>query len=191
MFSARRRRTGVAPADGATEVPSAPGFPGDDGGEDREVLDAAALKRIAVSHLARRDHSRAELRSRLLRRGADEDLVDRVLTELESERLLSDRRLAESLARSRDSRYGSQRMAHDLRVKGVGEEAAEVLASYRAGDLERAREVWARRFRSAPSNPAERAKQMRFLQARGFPADVIRQVVPRMAVGAGEDPSDD
>ena len=190
MFPARRRVSVPATGDDAGEVFPAPGVPESAGHDASRVPDAAALKRMAIGYLARRDHSRAELRQKLLRRNDDVEQVDAILAELVAERLLSDRRFAESLARTRESRYGSQRMAHDLRAKGVGEEASDVLADFRAGDLQRAREVWARRFRNAPSNPGERARQMRFLQARGFPADVIRQVVPRVASGIGDVPED-
>lgn len=161
---------------------------GDDGASDASAVpDAASLRHKAVRLLARREHSRAELRVRLATGGADAGLVDQVLDELVAERLLSDQRFAEGLARSREGRYGSQRMAHDLRSKGVGEEAGAVLAEFRAGDLDRARAVWARKFRVAPSSPAERARQMRFLQARGFPVPVIRQVVPPIGAAGAED----
>ena len=47
----------------------------------------------------------------------------------------------------------------------------------KATEVERAREVWRKKFGSPAADPAGRAKQMRFLAARGFGADAIRRVV--------------
>jgi regulatory protein len=52
--------------------------------------------------------------------------------------------------------------------------------------LERAHQSWRKRFGEAPRNAQERAKQMRFLQNRGFTIDVIRSVLGR---ADGDDPS--
>ena len=70
------------------------------------------------------------------------------------------------------------RIEHELRAKGVGGTAiAKFAAAARATELERAREAWKKRFGAPPASAAERAKQMRFLQGRGFSFDVIRRIV--------------
>jgi regulatory protein len=75
-------------------------------------------------------------------------------------------------------RYGSLRLAHDLKQQGVGEAALQrVVAEARRTDLDRAREVWRKRFGEVARDPQARVKQMRFLQSRGFAMDVIRTVV--------------
>jgi regulatory protein len=54
----------------------------------------------------------------------------------------------------------------------------------RETELERARAIWQRKYgdrAAAPADPAERARQMRFLIARGFSADVVRRVVRSVA----------
>jgi len=140
----------------------------------------------AIALLARREHSRMELHRKLLRAGCDGEIVGPVLDALESQKLLSDQRFAEGLARVRGVRYGSRRVADDLRRTGVGAEAAALVHGLQASDDERAREVWTRKFGAAPADAAARAKQMRFLLARGFPTDVIYRVVPRPARG-GDD----
>ena len=53
----------------------------------------------------------------------------------------------------------------------------------RATEVERARDIWRKKFGAAPESPAERARQMRFLASRGFGGDTIRKVVS----GADED----
>lgn len=144
------------------------------------------LRARAIGWLARRDHSRTELRQKLARLSASAADIEALLDALEVERLLSDQRYAAAVARVRGARFGSQRVANELRQKGVGAEVAGLVAGLKAGDLDLAHSVWERKFGVAPSNAAERARQMRFLQARGFPGDVIRKVVPKAGADADD-----
>jgi regulatory protein len=138
----------------------------------------SALRARAVGWLARREHSRMELQTKLRRFGGGEAAIAEVIEHLVREKLLSDERFAASVARARSNRYGSQRIAGELRRKGVGGEVEGLIDDLKASDTERARAVWERKFGAPPAHPAEAARQMRFLQARGFPVDVIRRVVP-------------
>jgi regulatory protein len=127
--------------------------------------------------LARREHSRAELARKLAPHG-DPNEVAVLLDDLERENLLSNTRYAESLAHARIGRHGSLRLKADLRDKGVPEAViSEVMSEAREQDLVAAREVWGKKFGQAPRDAAERARQMRFLASRGFPAEVVRRVV--------------
>jgi regulatory protein len=132
----------------------------------------------ALGYLARREHSRAELARKLAAHAESADEIDRLLDDLESRKLLSDRRFTEVLARSRGERFGAARVKQELRSHGIDaplvREAVDGLART---ELLRARAVWQRRFGSPPADAAERAKQMRFLAQRGFAAEVIRRVV--------------
>ena len=80
---------------------------------------------------------------------------------------------------ARRSRYGARRIERDLREKGVSEEAvAAALTGLKAGELEAAREVWRRKFGGRePRGPSDRARQVRFLQGRGFALDTIFRVI--------------
>ena len=90
----------------------------------------------------------------------------------------------ESRAHALSRKYGAARIAHELRAKGLDKGLAEQTAkAARATEVERAREIWRRKFRVAPRTREERARQMRFLQSRGFSFDAIRAVVG----GPGED----
>jgi regulatory protein len=67
---------------------------------------------------------------------------------------------------------------HDLRAKGVAEAtAASIAAGARADEVERARAILARKYRSPAATAEERARRARFLQSRGFSHEVIRRVV--------------
>lgn len=155
--------------------------------EELPPPDAAKLRLRAIGLLARRDHSRAELRQKLARHGGEAADIETVLDALQAENLLSERRFAEGVVRVRGARYGSARVAQDLRARGIaGELAADLLSGLKGSEAERAQAIWQRKFGDAPADARERARQMRFLQARGFAADVIRKVVPRPQAAASE-----
>jgi regulatory protein len=130
--------------------------------------------------LARREHSRAELGAKLRARGADPSTLETVLDALAAERLQSDARYAEQYLRQRAEKgYGPLRIAQELRQRGVAEsQVDEALARQEFDWTEQASAVRAKRFgRMPPRDIRERAKQVRFLEYRGFAADQIRQVL--------------
>jgi regulatory protein len=124
--------------------------------------------------LARREHSRSELQRKLTFLAVEGDDVEALLDDLTARGWLSDARFAEQSIRSKSRRFGPLKVAHQLRSKGVGEEA--VSAAFRAAgadgtaSIER---VWGSRFNATPVNERERARQVRFLQGRGFALDGI------------------
>ena len=136
------------------------------------------LRERALRLLARREHSRAELARRLRPHLAPEDDLDAVLDDLARRKQLSDDRYAESRANALARKFGAARITRELRAKGVDKALAEgAAAAARATEVERARAVWTRKFRVPPTTREERARQMRFLQSRGFSFDAIRAVV--------------
>ena len=131
-----------------------------------------------MQSLARREYSRAELHARLLPLAAPEDNLDAMLDELVARGWLSDARTAEQMVRTRRSRFGTQRIAHELKQKGISDELiSAALPQLKQGELESAREVWQKKFASFPKDQKEKAKQMRFLQSRGFSLDVVFKVL--------------
>jgi len=137
-----------------------------------------ALRERALRLLARREHSRAELAGKLRTYASPQEDLEALLEDLSRRRLLCDERYAESRAHALSRKYGAARIAHELRAKGLDKELAEQASgAARATEVDRAREVWRRKFRGAPRTREERAKQMRFLQSRGFSFDAIRAVV--------------
>jgi len=143
-----------------------------------------SLRERALRLLARREHSRAELAKKLRVHSRPGDDLEALLDDLSHRQLLSDERYAESRAHALSRKFGAARIAHELRARGLDKDLADKASkTARATELERAREVWRRKFRSAPRTREERARQMRFLQSRGFSFDAIRAVV----TGADED----
>jgi regulatory protein len=146
-----------------------------------DVASASKLLRAAVALLSRRDFSRAELRARLLRAaGADANAaeVDRVLDAVEVQGLLSEDRFVQEFIRTREARFGPARLRHELLRRGVAEERIEAaLKLHRRDEYAAAHALWLKRFKSAPPDAREWARQARFLGARGFSHDVICKVL--------------
>lgn len=164
-----------------------------------------SLKGRALQLLAQREHSRIELRRKLLRRLRDDrvdagaenrttdeptaadatpvrtlaDLhaeVDAVLDWLQAHRYLSDERFVESRVHARSSRFGNLRIRQELSQHGV------TLTPTLSGDLRdsekaRAIDVQQRKFGGPPASLSERARQARFLAGRGFSSEVVWQVL--------------
>ena len=166
-----------------------------------------SLKARALAWLAQREQSRAELRRKLLRvaraehaereaAGAaapvadaaaagsvhaagcsdPEHCVDQLLDWLQQHRYLSEARFVESRVNARAARYGNLRIRQELAQHGVAPDE-DTLRQLRESEVERARAVWRRKFAEPAGDPAERARQVRFLAQRGFSADVVRRVV--------------
>lgn len=134
--------------------------------------------------LARREFSRAELHARLLPHVVETDDIAALLDDLQKRGWLSDVRALEQIVRIRSARFGTQRIAHELRQKGISEELiATSIPQMKEGELEAARNVWQRKFATPPQDQKEKAKQVRFLQSRGFSMDVIFKVM-RLEEGA-------
>ena len=173
------------------------------------------MKGRALQLLAQREHSRLELRRKLLRRLRDDQRrqeggtadgvtgaggehtaparspaerhaeVDALLDWLQAHRYLSDERFVESRVHARAARFGNLRIRQELAQHGVDMSSA-MLGDLRDSEIARAREVRQRKFGAPPATPADRARQARFLAGRGFSAEVVWQVLR----GAAEDDTD-
>ncbi len=131
-----------------------------------------------MRYLARREYSRAELHARLLTYATPDDNVDAVLDELVKRGWQSDERAATQLVHAKRARFGTQRIAHELRQRGIAEELISAsLPKLKESELEAAREVWKKKFGVAPHDEKEKARQVRFLQSRGFGLGVVFKVL--------------
>jgi regulatory protein len=157
-----------------------------------------SLQARALGWLAQREHSRSELRRKLLRvalqlsDGNDdgrEDAcsaedpalqVDPLLDLLQAKGLLSDERFVESRVRVRAPGMGIRRIQLELSRHGL-KLPAQPAQQLRDSELQRATQLWQRKFGSVAQDARERARQMRFLSGRGFSGDVIRQVLAAVA----------
>lgn len=103
--------------------------------------------------------------------------VEAVLAWLQAQGYLDESRFVESRIHARAARFGQARIRLELAQHGLRLDE-EQAARLKDSEMERAREVWRRRFGGElPQDAAERARQMRFLAARGFAAELIRRLL--------------
>jgi regulatory protein len=151
------------------------------------VADELMLVRKAAYHLlARREYGRQEMVNKLRTKGFESALIDSVVEQLVTERLLSDERFVDAFVRSRGNRgYGPRRIEAELRERGISDELSDERIAAGPSEEEsdwvaHAAEVRRRKFgEELPQDFQERAKQMRYLEYRGFTHDQIRAVFKR------------
>ena len=143
-----------------------------------------SVKGRALRYLAQREHSRAELERKLGRVVEDQPdasaqaQIAAALDELVAKDFLSETRTAESVLRSQGQRFGIRRIRQTLQARGLDPELiSSMLVQARDTELERARDIWQRRYGQPANDAAARGRQIRFLAGRGFEAEVIRRVM--------------
>lgn len=140
-----------------------------------------SLKGRALRLLAAREYSRAELERKLQVREETPGQLARVLDELQAKDFISEARVVESVINRRAGRFGASRIKYELLNKGLGAEAvAGAMQSLKSSELQRAGDIWRKKFDGPAPDAAGRARQMRFLASRGFGGDVIRRVVSQV-----------
>ena len=138
------------------------------------------LRKIAMDLLAYREHSRLELRNKLLLREFAADCIEPILDGLTRDNLLNDQRFAEAYTRMRARRgFGPIRIKQELNERGIASELiANAIRSTELDWWQLAVEQKQKKFgTSVPKDFPERAKQMRFLQYRGFDHEQIKFAV--------------
>ncbi len=144
----------------------------------RPAREPKPLKARAVGLLARREYSRAELRDRLRATGAGSDACESVLDELAALGLLSDARFAHAVVRQKQGGYARRAIAESLKQKGVASDvAAAALSDHAIEDATALVALWRRRFGRAPADERDKARQVRFLQSRGFSLAAILRLL--------------
>ena len=137
-----------------------------------------SLKGRALRLLSGREHSRAELQRKLAPHEEEPGSLARALDELQAKGFISEQRVVASVIHQRAPKLGAMRIRQELQNKGLDAQlVAEAVTSLRATELERAREVWRKKFGEPPLDATERGRQVRFLSSRGFTAEVIGRVV--------------
>ena len=130
------------------------------------------LKARALRYLVRREHSRDELARKLSPYAESPELLEGTLNWLESTKKLSNQRFAEARVHQLARKFGAAKIRQDLKAKGVDDYPVSA-----AGDVERARQILARKYREPATTREEHAKRARFLQGRGFSYDTIRSAL--------------
>ena len=148
--------------------------------EKPKTLTGTRLRSYAFALLTRRDYSQAELSAKLNQYAIDADEVAKLVAELAQQNYQSDQRVAElTLASQIRKGKGLQRIKQTLKAKHLDAE----LISHELQEvdwLEQAYQLKIKKFGEAvEKDPKLKAKQVRFLQFRGFDMDVILKAIAR------------
>lgn len=138
-----------------------------------------AIRQSALNLLARRDHTKQELMQKLSTKGHSKEDITEVINALDQKKLINEDRFTESYVRMRRNKgYGPDRIRQELNARGITDiTIAEHLMLADNGWSKVARDVWQKHFKGKqPDSYAEQAKQMRFLQYRGFNREHIRSL---------------
>ena len=137
-----------------------------------------SLTNRALRLLSAREHSRKELERKLGPFEEQAGQLAQALDGLAAKGFINESRVLESVLHRRAPRLGATRIKQELQAKGLDSEAvAGAMDALRVTELERALEVWRKKFGTPAKDAAERAKHMRFLAGRGFGGDTIRKVI--------------
>ncbi|MDR5736586.1 recombination regulator RecX [Caballeronia sp. LZ019] len=147
-----------------------------------------SLKGRALGYLSRREYSRAELSRKLQPYVEEADSLETLLDSLERDGWLSNERFVESVVHRRAARMGGSRILNELKRHAVGDALiGETAGKLALTETARAQAVWEKKYGGLPETPAERAKQARFLAARGFSGSTIGKILK----GGDEDCADE
>lgn len=137
-----------------------------------------SLRERALGYLSRREYSYKELQQKLQGYAEEQDDLPALLEDFKKRGWLSEERYTEQVVHARKGKFGSLRVAHELREHGVAENlVAKAVAEVKSDEVANARAICRKKFDAPPTNREQWAKQARFLQSRGFSFDVIKQVL--------------
>lgn len=146
--------------------------------EPQKTLTGTRLRSYAFALLTRREYSKMELLDKLKQHAMNEQEVIDLVDELAEQHYQSDQRVAEQLVASQMRKgKGVYRIKQALQAKGLDSDLVE-------DDLqdidwfEQAYQLKVKKFGTdVATDPKQKAKQVRFLQYRGFTMDIILKVI--------------
>jgi regulatory protein len=138
------------------------------------------VEKQGIRLLADREHTRLELRRKLLARDHDPGVVEDVLRSLEKQGLLSDERFTEQYINVLKRKgFGPLRMRALLRERGINDTMIHAWVDNREDEWRHVMIQSARRKfgDNKGGDYKEKTKIARYLEYRGFPESMIRDYV--------------
>ncbi len=137
-----------------------------------------SLRQRALDYLAKREYSYIELGKKLKAYADENDDIPALLDDFKARGWLSDQRFTEQIIHARKAKFGTAKIAHELREKGIADHLiTDAVETLKATELDNATEVWRKKFKAYPQSREEWAKQARFLQSRGFGFELIKKIL--------------
>ena len=140
------------------------------------------LRNRALYYLAKREYSFHELVNKTHNYaeelGLNKKDCEFIISKLREQNLQSDQRFCESYINSKKNKFGAQKIVFELTQKGVSE---DLIATF-IGELVRneyvlALQVWNKKYSHTTQDIKEKAKQIRFMQSRGFSFETIKKII--------------
>jgi regulatory protein len=142
--------------------------------------DPKEARKKAMDYLARREYGQRELEQKLIAAGFTPVTVTETVDRLTSEGLQDDRRFIENFVQSRINQgKGPVRIRQELGERGINDGLIDEVLEDAAEDwYALARQIRDKKFGpDLPRDFTEKARQMRFLQYRGFESAHIQAAV--------------
>ncbi len=149
-----------------------------------EVSESAQIRTHCLKILARREHSRLELRTKLQAKGFRSAVCDDVIDELAEQNLQSDCRFAKYYAKERMVKgFGPLLIGMELNQKGIADYPLDDLAEEEFdGWTKLLQNIYDKKYGALTwENQREKFKRMRFLQTKGFPSELIQRFIKDIA----------
>ncbi|MCV2503996.1 MAG: recombination regulator RecX [Neisseriaceae bacterium] len=131
------------------------------------------LRQYLFSLLARREYSEWELRNKLSHTTSDENLIDEIIHEFQTNGWQSDERFTQNLIDSKKHKYGALKLKYDLNNKGIKDSNFEHLLPNTCEQLQVATDLLHKKYKIAENTPQTKQKYFRFLQSKGFNSQII------------------
>ncbi|MBV1776741.1 recombination regulator RecX [Burkholderiaceae bacterium DAT-1] len=149
---------------------------------DAPPLSDDKLRDFMLRLLSRREHSRLELSQKLMQKGATPEQITALLEYFVARNWQSDQRFAEQYFNSYRSKHGEFRLRQSLQSHGIDGQLIDMVIAHADhpdgnSELDRARAILLKKFRTSPTNANEYKKQASFLYNRGFSFDLIRKIL--------------
>jgi regulatory protein len=160
----------------------------------RTIDSEPTLYEAAVKILMRRAHSVSEMKKALIRKTANEDLIQKVIARLKQSGLIDDARYAKQFARQRTEirHQGKYRVARELRARGVPDQHIEAAVEEAAANSDEAAMVRQRIDRKLKLQRGPNANKLlddrkiaslyRTLLRAGFSSETIRRELKRATI---------
>ena len=148
--------------------------------EGSKFLDPKYARKKAMDFLALREYGQKELINKLRSKGFSDEISSSVVERLSEDGLQNDSRFIESFIRSRIKQgKGQLKITQELEQKNLPSQSIfSALDNLDMNWSELAHEVRIKKFgNNLPDDFNKKAKQIRFLQSRGFENEIIRKIL--------------
>lgn len=137
-----------------------------------------SLKARALRRLSSREHSRHELKQKIMPYAESERDVEELLDDLEAKNFLSSDRYIESVIHRKQGKQGARLIKYTLEAQALPQEKVDAaIAQVKKSELARATALWQKKFGVVSADAKEKARQIRYLMSRGFDPGIIQNVI--------------